>query len=353
MALEKQKGAENMIIRNKSCLVSKCYRQEEGIYFEESFALVARLEAVRIFVAYVAHKNFTIYQMDVKTTFLNGPLKEEVFVSQLDGFIDPEFPNHVYRLKKTLYGLKQALRAWYGKFSSFLIEHHFAKEFMIIVGADNRPPMLEKSLYESWKSHMEFYMENRENGRMILDLVQNGPLVWPIVIQEDGTTRKKIYAELSASENFKLIATAKLPISFFKVFHWMYSGLTILVFNQGNDPIVCLNKAMAFLTAIASSRFPLINNKLRTSSNMRNQATIQDDRVTMQQVQRRQGQIYVGNVLRQRGLGMMHGLRKRQCWLKHMKLDKILDEEQLAFLADPGILDGQTAQKTIPNTAAF
>ncbi|GKA85186.1 integrase, catalytic region, zinc finger, CCHC-type containing protein [Tanacetum coccineum] len=96
---------------SKSRLVAKGYGQEEGIDFEKSFAPVARLEAVRIFVAYTAHKNFPIYQMDVKTTFLNGPLKEEVFVRQPDGFVDPDFPNHVYRLKKALYGLKQAPRA--------------------------------------------------------------------------------------------------------------------------------------------------------------------------------------------------------------------------------------------------
>ncbi|GJW02612.1 retrovirus-related pol polyprotein from transposon TNT 1-94 [Tanacetum coccineum] len=82
------------------------------IDFEESFTPIARLEAVRMFMAYAAHKNFTIYEMDVKTAFLNGPLKKEVFVSQFDGFVDLDFPNHVYRLKKALYGLKQALRAW-------------------------------------------------------------------------------------------------------------------------------------------------------------------------------------------------------------------------------------------------
>ncbi|GKA16318.1 retrovirus-related pol polyprotein from transposon TNT 1-94 [Tanacetum coccineum] len=120
--------AENTVIQNKSCLVAKGYRQEEGIDFEESFAPVARLEAVRIFVAYAAHKNFPIFQMDVKTVFLNGPLKEEVFVRQPDGFVDPEFPNHVYHLKKALYGLKQALIAWYDKISLFLIEHHFTKD---------------------------------------------------------------------------------------------------------------------------------------------------------------------------------------------------------------------------------
>ncbi|GJS33438.1 retrovirus-related pol polyprotein from transposon TNT 1-94 [Tanacetum coccineum] len=112
---------------NKSRLVAKGYDQDEGIDFEESFAPVARLEAVRIFFACAAYKNFPIYQMDFKTAFLNGPLKEKVFVRQPDGFVDPDFPNHVYRLKKALYGLKQALRAWYDKVSSFLIEHHFTK----------------------------------------------------------------------------------------------------------------------------------------------------------------------------------------------------------------------------------
>ncbi|GJS24405.1 retrovirus-related pol polyprotein from transposon TNT 1-94 [Tanacetum coccineum] len=85
--------------------------QEEGIDFEESFAPVARLEAVRIFVAYAAHKSFPIYQMDVKTAFLNGPLKEEVYVAQPEGFVDPDHPEKVYLLRKALYGLKQAPRA--------------------------------------------------------------------------------------------------------------------------------------------------------------------------------------------------------------------------------------------------
>ncbi|GJU20261.1 retrovirus-related pol polyprotein from transposon TNT 1-94 [Tanacetum coccineum] len=119
--------AENTVIQNKSHLVAKGYGQEEGINFEESFAPVTRLEAVRIFVAYAAHKNFPIYQMEIKMAFLNVLLEEEVFVRQPDGFVDPDFPNHVYRLKKALYGLKQAPRAWYDKLSSFLIEHRFTK----------------------------------------------------------------------------------------------------------------------------------------------------------------------------------------------------------------------------------
>nr|GEW43263.1 retrovirus-related Pol polyprotein from transposon TNT 1-94 [Tanacetum cinerariifolium] len=120
--------AENIIIRNKSRLIAKGYIQQKGIYFEESFSLVARLEVVRLFVAYAAHKNFTIYQMDVKTAFLNGLLKEEVFETHLDGLIDLVFPSHVYRLKKALYDLKQAPQAWYDKLSSFLVEHHFTKD---------------------------------------------------------------------------------------------------------------------------------------------------------------------------------------------------------------------------------
>ncbi|GJY54950.1 retrovirus-related pol polyprotein from transposon TNT 1-94 [Tanacetum coccineum] len=120
--------AKNTIILNKSYLVAKVYSQQDKIDFEELFAPVARLEAVRMFVAYAAYKNVTIYQMDVKTTFLNRSLKEEVFVREPDGFVDLEFPNHVYRLKKALYGLKQAPKAWYDKLSSFLIDHHFTKD---------------------------------------------------------------------------------------------------------------------------------------------------------------------------------------------------------------------------------
>ncbi|GJW85574.1 retrovirus-related pol polyprotein from transposon TNT 1-94 [Tanacetum coccineum] len=95
--------------------------------FEESFAPVARLEAIRIFLANAASKNMTVYQMDVKTAFLNGELKEEVYVSQPEGFVDPDRPHHVYRLKKALYGLKQAPRAWYDTLSKFLLAQGFSK----------------------------------------------------------------------------------------------------------------------------------------------------------------------------------------------------------------------------------
>ncbi|GJY42053.1 retrovirus-related pol polyprotein from transposon TNT 1-94 [Tanacetum coccineum] len=105
----------------------KGYAQKERIDFEESIAPVTRLEAVRLFVAYVAHKSFPVYQMDVKTTFLNRPLKEEVYVNQPDIFVDPHHPDKVYHLKKALYGLKQAPRAWYDVLSNFLVSKGFSK----------------------------------------------------------------------------------------------------------------------------------------------------------------------------------------------------------------------------------
>nr|GFA06688.1 retrovirus-related Pol polyprotein from transposon TNT 1-94 [Tanacetum cinerariifolium] len=108
--------------------LAKRYAQEEGIDFKESFASVARLEAVWIFIAYAAHKSFPIYQMDVKTVFLNGPLKEEVYVAQPDRFVDPDHPEKVYRLMKALYGLKQAPKAWYDELLKFLTSKGFTKD---------------------------------------------------------------------------------------------------------------------------------------------------------------------------------------------------------------------------------
>nr|GEX46093.1 retrovirus-related Pol polyprotein from transposon TNT 1-94 [Tanacetum cinerariifolium] len=118
------------ILKNKTRLVARGYRQEERIDFEESFAPVARLEAIRIFLVYAAHMNMVICQMDVKTVFLNGNLREDVYVSQSDGFVDPDNPNHMYKLKKALYRLKQAPRAWYDMLSSFLISQDFSKILM-------------------------------------------------------------------------------------------------------------------------------------------------------------------------------------------------------------------------------
>nr|GEU29237.1 hypothetical protein [Tanacetum cinerariifolium] len=172
-------------------------------------------------------------------------------------------------------------------------------KFMIIAGAKNRPPMLEKSLYDSWKSRMEHYMKNRENRRMILNSVQNGPLIWPTVTDEDGTTQTKKYDELSATEKIQADCDCKAT-------NIVLQGLAVPVFNLGDDQIACLNKAMAFLIVIASLRI-----KMQVDSQ----------------------ELLNAIIVKEAG--------------------QILDEKQLAFLADSGILNGQAVQTIIPNNAAF
>lgn len=110
------------IVRNKARLVAKGYNQIEGLDYDETYALVARLESIRLMLAFAAYKGFKLFQMDVKSVFLNGLIKEEIYVEQPLGFESIEFPNHVYKLKKTLYGLKHAPHAWYKRLSTFLVE---------------------------------------------------------------------------------------------------------------------------------------------------------------------------------------------------------------------------------------
>ncbi|GJX84347.1 retrovirus-related pol polyprotein from transposon TNT 1-94 [Tanacetum coccineum] len=115
------------VLKNKARLVAKGYRQEDEIDLEESFAPVSHIEAIHIFIIYDAHMNITVFQMDVNTTFLNGILKEEVYVSQAEGFVDQEHLIHVFCLKKALYGLKQAPRACYDLLSKFLLSQQSVK----------------------------------------------------------------------------------------------------------------------------------------------------------------------------------------------------------------------------------
>ncbi|GJY10678.1 retrovirus-related pol polyprotein from transposon TNT 1-94 [Tanacetum coccineum] len=139
-------------------LVSCPNRQEEGIDFEVSFAPVARIEAICIFISNAHNKNMMIFQMDVKTTFLNGELKEEVYVSQPEGFVDQDNPTHLYKLKKALYGLKQALRAWYDILLSFLISQYFSKgavdPTLFTRKAENDLLLLKMSMM----GHMSFFL---------------------------------------------------------------------------------------------------------------------------------------------------------------------------------------------------
>ena len=126
----KNKTNENgEIIQNKSRLVAQGYTQVEEVDFDESFAPVARLKSIRILMSIACTMNFKLYQMDVKYAFLNGYLKEEVFVEQPKGFEDPHFPDHVLRLKKALYGLKQAPRAWYDRLTNYLLDRGFKRGY--------------------------------------------------------------------------------------------------------------------------------------------------------------------------------------------------------------------------------
>ncbi|WVZ52326.1 hypothetical protein U9M48_003398 [Paspalum notatum var. saurae] len=134
-----KQGENGMIVRNKARLVAQGFCQKEGIDYEEIFAPVARLEAIRILLAFAASKGFKLQQMDVKSAFLNGFIEEEVYVRQPPGFESAKFPDWVYKLRKALYGLKQAPRPWYARLNSFLLKSGFVMgsvEFLLSRGGD-------------------------------------------------------------------------------------------------------------------------------------------------------------------------------------------------------------------------
>ncbi|GKA58650.1 putative ribonuclease H-like domain-containing protein [Tanacetum coccineum] len=122
-----KKDERGIVVRNKARLVAQGYTKEEGIDYDEVFALVARIEVIRLFLAYASFMNFVVYQMDVKSAFLYGKIEEEVYVCQPLGFEDLEFPNRVYKVEKALYGLHQAPRAWYETLSTYLLENRFQR----------------------------------------------------------------------------------------------------------------------------------------------------------------------------------------------------------------------------------
>ncbi|GJR63083.1 putative ribonuclease H-like domain-containing protein, partial [Tanacetum coccineum] len=122
-----KRDERSIVVKNKARLVAQGHRQEEGIDYDEVFAPVARIEAIRLFLAFASYKGFLVYQMDVKSAFLYGTIEEEVYVHQPPGFVDPAHPNKVYKVVKALYGLHQAPRAWYETLSSFLLENGFRR----------------------------------------------------------------------------------------------------------------------------------------------------------------------------------------------------------------------------------
>jgi hypothetical protein len=126
MDFQKNKhGEDGEIVGNKAHLVAQGFSQVEGLHCRETCVPIARLEAIRILLAFVTSKGFKLYQMDVKSAFLNGVIQEEVFARQPPGFKNPKYPNRVYKLSKALYGLNQAPRAWYARLKTFLLEHGY------------------------------------------------------------------------------------------------------------------------------------------------------------------------------------------------------------------------------------
>jgi hypothetical protein len=123
-----KQGEDGEVVMNKACLVAQGFIQVEGLDFGETFAPVAHLDAIRILLAFAASKGFKLYQMDMKSVFLNGVIQEEVYVRQPPCFESPKYPDRVYKLSKALYGLKQASWAWYARLKTFLLEHGYVME---------------------------------------------------------------------------------------------------------------------------------------------------------------------------------------------------------------------------------
>ncbi|GJY63961.1 putative ribonuclease H-like domain-containing protein [Tanacetum coccineum] len=169
--LKNKRDARGIVVRNKARLVAQGHRQEEGIDYDEVFAPVARIEAIRLFLAFASYMGFLVYQMDVKSAFLYGEIVEEVYVTQPKGFEDPYFPKHVYRVVKALYGLHQAPRAWYARLSAFLLQHNYRRgtiDKTLFIKKDSRDIILVQvyvddiifgSTNKAWSEEFEVLMK--------------------------------------------------------------------------------------------------------------------------------------------------------------------------------------------------
>ncbi|GJR02036.1 putative ribonuclease H-like domain-containing protein [Tanacetum coccineum] len=185
--LQNKKDKRGIVVRNKARLVAQGYTQEEGIKYDEVFAAVARIEAIRLFLAYASFMGFIVYQMDVKSAFLYGTIEEEVYVCQPLGFKDPQFPNKVYKVEKALYGLHHAPRAWYETLSTYLLQNEF------------RRGIIDKTLFIK-----------KDNGDILLVQVY----VDDIIFSQD-----KYVADILKKFDFTTVKAASTPIETNKVLH--------------------------------------------------------------------------------------------------------------------------------------
>ncbi|GJZ80728.1 putative ribonuclease H-like domain-containing protein [Tanacetum coccineum] len=191
-----KKDERGVVVRNKARLVAQGYRQEERIDYDEVFAPVARIEAIRVFLAFASYMGFIVYQMDVKSAFLYGIIDDEVYVSQPPGFVDPKFPKNVYKVVKALYGLHQAPRAWYATLSTLLLKSRY------------RRGTIDKTLF----------INKDKNDIMLVQMSSIGELTFFLGLQvkqkEDGIfiSQDKYIAEILKKFDFASVKTASTPI---------------------------------------------------------------------------------------------------------------------------------------------
>ncbi|GJU59054.1 putative ribonuclease H-like domain-containing protein [Tanacetum coccineum] len=219
-----KKDERGVVVRNKARLVAQGHRQEEGIDYDEVFAPVARLEAIRIFLAFASYMGFIVYQMDVKSAFLYGKIDEEVYVSQPPGFLDPKYPQKVYKVVKALYGLHQAPRAWYATLSTFLLKNGYRRgtiDKTLFLKKDKHDIILVQvyvddiifgSTKKSWCDEFEALMKSR------FQMSSMGELTFFLGLQvkqkEDGIfiSQDKYVAEILKKFDFANVKTASTPI---------------------------------------------------------------------------------------------------------------------------------------------
>ncbi|GJZ96874.1 putative ribonuclease H-like domain-containing protein [Tanacetum coccineum] len=220
----RNKKDERGVVRNKARLVAQGHRQEEGIDYDEVFAPVAKIEAIRIFLAFSSYMGFIVYQMDVKSVFLYGKIDEEVYVSQPLGFIDPKYPKKVYKVVKALYGLHQAPRAWYATLSTFLLKNGYRRgtiDKTLFIKKDKNDIMLVQvyvddiifgSTKRSWCDEFEALMKSR------FQMSSMGELTFFLGLQvkqkEDGIfiSQDKYVVEILKKFDFVSVKTTSTPI---------------------------------------------------------------------------------------------------------------------------------------------
>ncbi|GKA59621.1 putative ribonuclease H-like domain-containing protein [Tanacetum coccineum] len=235
------------ILNNKARLVTRGYRQKEGIDFEESFAPVARLDAIRIFLTYAAHMNMIVYQMDVKTTFLNDIQREEVYVSQPDGFVDQDNPNHVYKLKKALYGLKQAPRSSctaeslkkYGMESSDPVDTHMVEKSKL--DEDTQEKAVDPTHYPGMIDTLMYLTTSRPDLTFVVCMCARFPKASSIAPTDYADANHNSAAISSMEAEYIAMSGCCAQIL------WMRSQLTDYGLGFNKIPMFCDNKSVIAL----------------------------------------------------------------------------------------------------------